>query len=198
MMFRKWNFWLVITILPTVSGCASHFRLKSTPDKARVELIQNDSQNSILLGETPIQLSKNDISEKQNSGPYRIRISKDGFASREIIFAGISALEADLNFELTQNVKSIQVNQIIDQLFEAQGLAQKGEYQKSLALLNDLQKTNSEISSVYEMRASIFMVKGDFSSAVRDLTQALSINPGDKNLMGLMEAARSKLKETNR
>ncbi len=182
----------------SLAACSSQLRLRSNPPAAKVELIQNDSLTPVLLGETPLELSKSQISEKQVAGPYIIRLSKDGFASREVIFAGVSALDADLNLELSQNINSAQVNNVIDQLFEAQSLAQKGDYTKSLTLLNELQKANNGISSVYEMRASIYMVRGDFAAAVSDLSQALAINPSDKNLRTLMDAAQSRLKGSTR
>lgn len=184
---------ILLFFLSALPNCSGHLRLKSNPPEAKVELVQPNSPTNIDLGQTPLQLSNSDLTDKQSSGPYIIRISKEGFTEKEIIFSNVSGLQIDLNFELKPEAVSSQTNLMIEQLFEAQALAQKGELDGCLKILNQLQKDFPHVSAVYEMRAQLYMLKADFNSAINDLVKVVSITPENKSAKLMLETARSRV-----
>lgn len=171
------------------SGCATHLYVKSTPEKAKVELISLQSQNVSPLGETPLLLQKDDVTNIQIQGPYLIRISKEGFVSREILVASLSGLEAEFNVDLKSNGSDKVSNELINGLFEAQAFAQKGQHQSCLDKLADLEKKFPTVSAIFEMRGSVHLLQQDYAQARKDLQQALLLDPDNRDLKTLFETA---------
>src|SRR4051812_12564052 len=92
------------------AGCSTQINIKSMPEKAKVELISNVDRSAQAFGETPLILSKENIFEKQSIGPYILRISKDGFSSREVVITSLSGLRLDMNVELKPTQISVKTN----------------------------------------------------------------------------------------
>lgn len=171
------------------SGCATHLYVKSTPDKAKVELISLHTQSASALGETPLLLQKDDVTNIQIQGPYLIRISKDGFTPKEILLASFSGLEAEFNVELKSTGADKVSNELINGLFEAQTFAQKGQHQACLDKLADLEKKYPSVSAIYEMRGSLHLLQQDYPQARADLQRALLLDPDNRDLKNLVETA---------
>lgn len=187
---------VLLTIMLTASvftcGCASHLYLKSEPAGAKVDLISPQSQASTPLGETPLKMTKAEITQKQVRGPYLIRITKEGLLPKEILIASLTGLDVDVNVQLQASASTARTNNLVNELFDAQSLVQKGDSAAALEKLNQLQKEYPDVSAVYEMRGSIFMVRGDYNTATREFQTALNIDPQNRDLRVLLESAQRK------
>jgi len=156
----------------SLGACATHLQFKSIPEKARVDLISNQHQTPMFLGETPLTMTNHDITEKQFSGPYVLRFSKDGYLTKDVVFGSLTGLEIDMNIELKASAFSTTTNKLIDGLFEAQNLAQKRDYDACLAKLDILQSEHPDVVAIYEMRGSIFMMQGKYEVAKKEISRA--------------------------
>ncbi|MBX3023073.1 MAG: hypothetical protein KF799_15460 [Bdellovibrionales bacterium] len=191
-MMRTQIYFLLVILSATTSGCASHLYLKSEPAGARVELISAQNQAVTPLGETPLTMTKTQITQKQVRGPYLIRISKDGLLPKEILIASLTGIDVDVNVQLQASASTARLNDLVNELFDAQNMAQKGDGPSALEKLNQLQKKHPDIAAVYEMRGSIYMVRGDYASAARDFGVAVNIDPQNRELRVLLESAQRK------
>ncbi|MEK6554948.1 MAG: hypothetical protein AABZ31_06900 [Bdellovibrionota bacterium] len=184
--------YIFILLSTLVTGCAGHITLKSNPSQAKVELVSVKDQSTIPIGETPLQVMIDDIDKKQNSGPYILRISKEGFAPRELIFVSLTGLQLDYNFDLKKSTGAAATNKIIEGLFQAQSLAQKSEYIKAVNKLDEMAKEFPEVSAIYEMRGSIYMLRSEFAAATQDFQRALQFEPESAELKSLLKSAQAK------
>lgn len=181
-----------LLILPWLVGCASHLYLKSEPSAARVDLISPQDHSATPLGQTPLNLNKNDLTSKQISGPYLIRLSKEGLAPKEILITSLTGIDIDVNFQLHASTSTEGTNDLVNELFEAQNMAQKGDQASAFEKLNQLQKAHPDIAAIYEMRGSMYMVRGEYATAAREFSQAVNIDPNNRELRVLLESAQKK------
>jgi tetratricopeptide (TPR) repeat protein len=172
-----------------IAGCASKLSLSSNPPNAEVELISPQDQVVATLGTTPLLLTPDTLSEKQSSGPYVLRVTKEGYLSREILLVSVNGIQATVNLELRTNEPVKALNDTVETLFRAQELAQNGEYQAGLTALNDLQKSHPGILAIYEIKGSILMLKGDYVAAAREFQRATQFSPDNAGLRRLYETA---------
>jgi tetratricopeptide (TPR) repeat protein len=171
------------------AGCASKLSIASNPSEAEVDLVSQQDQVVGSLGTTPLLITPDTLAEKQSGGPYVLRISKDGYLSQEILLMSINGIQANLNLQLRTNEPSKALNETIDVLFYAQELAQNGEYQQGLDTLTNLQKIHPGIIAIYEIKGSIFMLRGDYQAAAHELEKATQLNPDNAALRKLYETA---------
>ena len=184
------SLFLIFTMM--IAGCAGHITLKSNPTQAKVELINIRDNSASAIGETPIQIQVQDIDKKQSSGPYVLRISKDGYAARELIFVSLTGLQLDYNFDLKRATAQVETNKIIEGLFEAQSLAQKSEYAKAISKLDELANQFPDIAAVFEMRGSLYILRTEFAAASKDFQRALQLEPESSELKALLKSAQDK------
>jgi len=192
------TFLCVLLTTLTLVGCAGHVRFQSNPNEASVELISNDNRGATLVGQTPLMLDKVKISSLQKSGPYIFRITREGFAPREITIASLTGLQLDYNVDLKPIAMSPKTNLLVNELFAAQNLAQQHNYEEALNKLDVLQKDFPEIVAIYEMRGSIYMIKGQYALANKEFKRAITLDPENKELQAMLEASVKRAVPTSR
>jgi tetratricopeptide (TPR) repeat protein len=169
-------------------GCAGHLRLNSVPEKATVEVITG-APAPAKVGETPLSVNDSELSKHNARGPYVFRISKDGYEPQDLIVNSLSGVNIDYLLNLKPRTTTTQVNELVEDLFKAQTLAQKSNFVESLSILEKLAVRFPDVAAIPELQASIHMLRKEYSIAEKLFAKALSLNPENLELKALREAA---------
>ena len=184
------SFHLIATLL-FVAGCATQLQIRSTPSEATVEIVR-ENQTNFVLGKTPLLLTNDQVQKIQPSGPYRLRLHKEGFQVRELMVASLVGLNLEANFELTPLATSTDTNQLVEQLFAAQALAQKGQYGLAIEKLEGLKTRYPDVVAIFEMLGSLYLIQGNRALAMQELNRALALDPANREVKVLLESAKAK------
>lgn len=181
----------LLAILHFAAGCATQLQIRSTPSEATVEIVR-ENQTNIVLGKTPLLMTNDQVQKFQATGPYRLKLQKEGFQVREIIVASLVGLNLDANFELIPVATTTDTNQLVEQLFAAQGMAQKGQYGLAVAKLEGLKARHPDVVAIFEMLGSIYLIQGNRGLALQELNRALALDPANREVKVLLESAKAK------
>jgi hypothetical protein len=165
-------------------------RIESVPDKAEVAVSILGGNKRQILGTTP--LNQVEIPPEFKGIPVSIEISREGFLTETIIIPDLSGVNIDLRKNLTsiesataqEKVARIEkTNKAVDLLFDAVNKAQMNNKEGALKTLAEVKSKQPDLSATYEIEGNIYMMSGDYKSAIVAYTEALKYNPDQINLL---------------
>lgn len=182
---------LILTLITLMQSCTSSMvRIESVPDKAEVTLSVIGGTKRQVLGTTP--LNQTEIPADFKGVPVAIEISHAGFLTETILVPDLSGINIDLRKSLTsienasaqEKVARIEkMNKSVDLLFEAVNKAQMGNRDGALKTLQEVKNRQPDLSATYEVEGNVYMMAGDYKSALVAYTEALKYNPEQINLL---------------
>lgn len=212
MKCEQFRTFIIIIFVALLQSCTSSMiRIESVPDKAEVSVSILGGNKRQVLGTTP--LTQAEIPAEFKGVPVTIEIAHPGYLTETIIVPDVSGLNIDLRKNLTsvENATSAEkaariekLNKSIDLIFEAVNKAQMNNKDGALKTLAEVKNRQPDLSATYEIEGNIYMMGGDYKSALVAYTEALKYNPDQINLIqmkarlekllgvtGLVPAARS-------
>lgn len=182
---------LILCLVVAVQSCTSSMiRIESVPDKAEVTVSILGGNKRQVLGTTP--LNQTEIPAEFKGMPVTLEISHPGFLTETIIVPDLSGINIDLRKSLTSIEKASaqdkiatieKMNRSVDLLFDAVNKAQMNNKEGALRTLAEVKSKQPDLSATYEIEGNIYMMNGDYKSALASYTEALKYNPDQINLL---------------
>jgi len=182
----KFIFLLLITF-----SCASQkykFSIESNPAKADLYLYSEVQRKFIKIGETPFEIDAKKIQKylKPQSDFAAFRIEKKGHAVENILYD----IKTKKRFKYLLELKRIELwsdreaelssklaNDIAKRVQVINSLIMKKELNRALTLTNKLVEQYPKAYIFYDIKGSIFLLKGKKGLALGSLKKSLSLNP---------------------
>jgi len=191
MKLEQFRLFIFIILIVFLQSCTSSMiRIESVPEKAEVSVSVLGGNKRQVLGMTP--LTQVEIPAEFKGVPVTIEISHPGYLTETIIVPDVSGLNIDLRKNLTsvenatsqEKVARIEkLNRSIDLIFEAVNKAQMNNKEGALKTLAEVKNRQPDLSAAYEIEGNIYMMNGDYKSALVAYTEALKYNPDQINLI---------------
>lgn len=219
------QFFLITIIHFLLVACSTgRLNVDSNPSQSEVFVRASGSKKSESIGKTPISQDVSTISQLAGGADtIVIDVKKNGFLSKSVVVTDINSqsdikLEIDLpsveNFvngtdpnmaetqrrilaELNEK-RNLETNYLIDQLFEAQRLAQVGRTDDSLRKLDELETRFPEVAGIHEIRGGIAFMKKDYEKALDAFRKAARSNPKNIEVLNIKNFLEKKLGVSNR
>lgn len=188
----------------TFACSSSTVRLESSPEKAKVTLIQMGTNKRHELGVTPI--ADTEVPKEFQGMPVMVEFSHAGYATETILVPDFSGIKVEIKKNLVNlqaanvedQVTRIQsMNEAIDKIFEAIRKVQVNKREEALKLLNDLKASHADISAIYEIEGNIYVMNNEYQKALESFNEALKYNPTQINSLQ-MKARLEKAVNSNR
>lgn len=179
-------------------------RIESVPEKAEVAVSILGGNKRQVLGTTP--LSQSEIPNDFKGMPVAIEITHPGYLTETIIVPDLSGINIDLRKNLTsvENATSQEkaariekLNRSIDLIFDAVTKAQMNNKEGALKVLAEVKTRQPDLSATYEVEGNIYMMSGDYKSALVAYTEGLKYNPEQINLIQMKARLEKLLGVTN-
>lgn len=190
-MCETFRGFLLLCLVVVVQSCTSSMiRIESVPDKAEVTVSILGGNKRQVLGTTP--LNQTEIPAEFKGMPVSLEISRQGFLTETIIVPDLSGINIDLRKTLTSieaasaqdKIAAIEkTNRAVDLLFDAVNKAQMNNKDGALRTLAEVKSKQPDLSATYEIEGNIYMMGGDYKSALASYTEALKYNPDQINLL---------------
>lgn len=183
-------FYMRLTLLmysvTTLLSCASQMTVQSTPNEASVSIssIHPSLKDGVPVevGKTPLQVKTTELQTKLPQGPYIVQIKHEGYEPLSFLIPDIGAADLALNLQMQKTRTDEKVNVLVDGLFKAQAYTHNGDYQSAITLLTNLEKDFENVSAIYEMKASIYILQKNIPSALTSADKAIKLNPNNEEL----------------
>lgn len=182
---------LLLSILCLVStmtfGCASTLTVRSEPAGADVSIREMGSTEEQVIGQTPLIISSRELKLSEKTKPFVVRVHQSQFNDKTALISRLDGQDIDLFLTLDSGgsaQNAAQMNSFIDDLFRAQSMAKTKDTDGAMKLLNKLIDSHPRVAAAYELRGSLYILKNDLPSALRDYNVAVQLNPNS------LEAAR--------
>ncbi len=175
----------------SLSACAStQVSLVSDPSGAKVYGKALGQGTEKYLGDTPLVIQANEIEvENDGSGPIILTFKKDGYYDFETLITELSAIDLQIQGELKRSSgleDQNTLNKVVDDLFEAQRLAQVKRYDAALVKLQGIEKIAPRIAATYELQGGIFYIKRKYQEALDSFRTAVKYNPLNSESMRMI------------
>lgn len=159
----------------------SSLSLNSSPPKAVVSVRTGKGGEFRRLGQTPLLLDSNAVSEiSKETGPFTFEFSMPGFSSKTAIVADL-VTDLSIALELKPEIKaadnSAKVNESIDALFETQRFIRAGRYEEAHRRLDDIEKKTPGLAAGFELRGGLYFLSKRFRESYDAYSQARTLNP---------------------
>ncbi len=220
----KQFFFQTLIILSLAACSTGRLNVSSTPGESEVFVRASGSKKAESIGKTPINQDVSTISDLAGGADtVIIDVKKNGFLSKSVVVTDINSqsdikLEIDLpsvesfvngtdpNMAETQRrilaelneKRNLETNYLIDQLFEAQRLAQVGRTDDSLRKLDELEARFPEVAGIHEIRGGIAFMKKDYEKALDAFRKAARSNPKNVEVLNIKNFLEKKLGLTSR
>lgn len=197
----------VLVCLGSLIGCSSaQVVIDTTPEKSEVFIKPLGSEKFTTLGVAPIKTNTEELEKKTNSsGPYYIEARKADFTTKSVLLTQILA-STDIKLSITLDGQAadsdnslytgkIPLNELIDELFAVQKLAQTKKYAEALEKLESLQKRDPKLSVLHELKGGIFFLEKKWNESFRSYSMAKQYNPNNPDIEQMLERVKMKIKE---
>lgn len=191
MKLEQFRAFIIILLIILLQSCTSTMiRIESVPEKAEVSVSILGGNKRQVLGVTP--LTQTEIPAEFKGVPVTIEIAHPGYLTETIIVPDVSGLNIDLRKNLTsvENATSQEkaariekLNRSIDLIFDAVNKAQMNNKEGALKTLAEVKTRQPDLSATYEIEGNIYMMSGDYKSALTAYSEAIKYNPDQINLI---------------
>lgn len=183
-------------LLLVVVGCGhQRISIKTRPDDAEVYIRVNDTSPLIKIGQTPLQVSEDELRSKfgidsRNNSFYEFVFEKENFASQNI-FVPLSSF-GQSNAEIVTTLKRFSeanlktADKLIQFLLNSQKFAQEGDFDRALKEVDKTIEINANFKWALAMRGAIYYLKKDYSESLSWYQKALEIDPGFEDAISMI------------
>ncbi|MDA8792399.1 hypothetical protein N9N67_04090 [Bacteriovoracaceae bacterium] len=166
-------------ILMTSLIKAASIQIDSNPIEAKI-FVSPDGKREIELGKTPYKQDLDDLIDnhvkkmsfilvirKEGHEPYRIFMTKTGKVD----------IKLNANLEISRSIQNYKKqDKLIAELFDAQRLIRGRSFNEAISKLTKLEKDYSNMSIVYELKATTYYLMKNIENALAYYRKAFSIN----------------------
>lgn len=173
----------VIALL-ALNGCASSsYFITSNPSGANVYYVDPASQKKFLMGTTPVQYSKSSI---PNDAPFMMSFEKEGYVVDQVPVANSDDSKTVINVKLKPeamgNKEDKELQRIVAQLFSAQNLIFRKQYQAAIIELDKVLAERPSLAHAYVMKGTAYYLLKEIPSATDSWKKAMRIDPENQAL----------------
>lgn len=191
----------------------------SSPRKAELFIKEPGSAEYKSLGVAPLNKKMSEIRGiLGNAKTVVLEARMPGYITRSMVITDVdSSSDLHISFELSNLEKSVkdgsadyaeaskklltetnekhlvETNVIVDQLFEAQRLAQVGRLDDASKRLDEMQRIYPNVAAIYEMQGGIAFMQADYNKALDSYTLAAKNNPANLELINMRAFLERKL-----
>lgn len=176
-------------------------KINSFPREAQVSILKGNGElNSI--GATPYEGPRNSLFSSGSSSSY-LRISKDGYQTKELLVTGPeSSQNVDLLISLAKDseTKSANIPTPLDieryskLLLKSNRLIQSKKFDEAQIVLDQLILNYPSTSAPYDLKANVYYLQHNYSKAIENYQQSVSINPENRESSLMIEKIKTLLK----
>ncbi|MEC9281430.1 MAG: hypothetical protein VX642_01865 [Bdellovibrionota bacterium] len=185
----------LLSILFFALGCSStNIKVESAPGQANVYVQSVQNGERIKLGQTPMEISKDQLSQYSlEKGPLYLVMDKTGYSEHKILLSEVSGVEIEVrhNLKPTINLESEkEINDLVEDLFEVQRLIRVRDYDGALKMIDDLAKKAPLVGAIYELKGAIYYINEDYVKALeayRNVLKTPTKSGEAKRMIGLLE-----------
>ncbi len=211
---------ILLILLLFMCGCSTgRMVIESAPKQGQIFVRAAGQLNEQSLGQSPVS---RDVSEIQDLAggvdTIVVEVRKTGYFPKSVVVTDIDSLsDIKINLELSSiedfltgadpkmgesqrrvlldlnEQRSRMTNHLIDDLFEAQRLAQVGRVADSLKKLDEIEKDNPNVASVYEIRGGVYFMQKDYPKALDAFRKAARSNPSNLEVLNIKSFLEKKL-----
>jgi tetratricopeptide (TPR) repeat protein len=174
------------------------FTINSKPQKAIVYKYQEKSKSFIKLGQTPLEIKGKEFDKLKNFSAYKIE--KKGFVPEHLIYD--KKTKTDLNYlvllkpvetwsDVDAEVSSKLAGAIAKKVQKINIMVLKKKFDQALKLTQKLVEQYPKAHTFYDIKGSIYLLKGQKKQAIASLKKSLSLNaenPETEKLVQVLEA----------
>jgi tetratricopeptide (TPR) repeat protein len=202
--------WPILTVV--VSGCSSLLIVNSNPPAAQVSVIQwvGDSPlKPVVVGNTPVRIKVSELVENLKVDPgsgeyFELLVEKKGFTTQKLLVPAtrmghfqtqvFARLEL-LGPEAKEENKTDLANKLIQHLFNSQQFAQKSDFERALAEIDQALGTDAKFSRALSMKGTIYFLQGNLPESLKWYEKAIEVDPGYADAIKMISKIHAKLKD---
>jgi hypothetical protein len=173
------------------SDCrAGNFKLSSSPI-AKVYVVNQQTKDQKFMGETPIELDTNDLSNQT------IRVISEGKIPVNYAFADMldnDEIKIPLTRTEAQNISSHtgqpvlqQINRVHGETLQALGALYYGQHDRAERLARKILEHSPSVSAAFVIQAISAMQLGQKNRALQYLATAHALDPSDRQIDKLIQ-----------
>ncbi|MGK5085182.1 tetratricopeptide repeat protein [Bdellovibrionota bacterium FG-1] len=175
---------LVIAIVVTLGGCASHLVIKSDPAEATVYALKPTTGERISLGTTPVDFSRAEFA-KRTGEPFpsndfvELILEKSGFQTEHYVLptGRLGTLTNGLNVKLTAGAKEDHIaSELLRILFMAQKFAVQGDYERAQIEIDKALQISPRFPRAISMRGSVYYLQHKYEESLKSFEEALTLD----------------------
>jgi tetratricopeptide (TPR) repeat protein len=178
---------LLISIFYILPAQSQQLKLDTIPSNA--EVMRKTTNGGLEnLGPTPLSIDLSKLDSKNNI--LEFTLIKDGHANSHLIlpFTARSDIKIDIKLEEVDQSQVYENFDIVNAiLFEAQTLIKQTNYSKALESVNKAADIMPKLSSVHEMKATIYYLQKDIQNAYTAYEKAYTLNPKNEDAYKMKE-----------
>ena len=172
---------LLLSCILTSACTTATINLHTNPPGAEVYARSIGGKDLVLLGKTPISISNYDIDKKSNgSGAAYIEFRKDGYKPDTMYITEIARVDLSIHRDLIPK-RDLEyqswLNHHISEMFEVRRLAQVGQYDEALQIIERLKLETPMVSTVHEMEGGLLVLKQKYRDALNAYRLAVKYDP---------------------
>lgn len=170
-----------ILIFPITNLFAGELKAISQPEGAEVYITNNNNGKRIKIGKTPLKIDFETVIANYSKGStFLIEIDKIGYETYKayVTQIGDNDLTAKANLQVSKDIGIYQgIDTLIVKLFEIQRLTRIKNYTEAMQLIANVEKEYPTVSTVQELKGSIYYLQKDFNKSLNAFRKAFSLNP---------------------
>lgn len=165
-------------------GNKETFKIESRPPKASVYKYEKKNKSFVKIGETPIEIKKEELDQFKDFSAFKIE--KTGYVVEHILFDKNSKSNIDYLISLKAvetwsdqdaEVSSKLAGDIAKKVQYINRLILRRKLNEALNLAKELVNQYPKAHTFYDIKGSIYLLKGDKNQGIASLKKSLVLNP---------------------
>lgn len=196
------------------AGCSTgRLVVESTPKEGQVFIRAAGQAQSQSIGQSPTSRAISEVRGLAGGADtIVVEIRKAGYFPKSVVVTDVDSLsDIKVNLELSSVEKFVngtdpnmgdaqrailaqlyqertfETNKLIDDLFEAQRLAQVGRIDDSEKKLDEIESKHPNVASVYEIRGGLAFMRKDYPKALDAFRKAARSNPNNIEVLNMKQ-----------
>lgn len=170
----------MVFILASIQAVlAAKLTIKSQPENAEIFIITNN--RPVRMGVTPYEANLTEvINTYVKSNSFVLEIKKDGHETYRVLIAKTTDIDLELtaNLQLDEAVSNVKEHDLLmNHLFDVQKLIRGRNFKDALMKLDDLEKKNTGLSIIPELKATAYYMNKEVENALSYYRKAFAMNP---------------------
>lgn len=188
---------IFLTYLVVITSCSTNRELvvSSKEEQMTVSIITEDKANYKEIGKTPLKLNDEKLPELKKHDLIGIRLTKPGHVTENFLisYEGRNIVKIHAAPKLISDwtapnseISSMVANKIVNGIQKINTLVRKGKYDQALKSVDQMIDNFPSAHMLYDLRGSIFILRGDKGRGIASYEKSLRINPDNQKTKSML------------